>query len=78
MCAQAHDRWGHVEELLVQITERIDLLLRVTVMANADPKKSKPNFGPQFHYPRPGGAPQVETVKVVRPGELVGMFRGGG
>lgn len=77
MCVQAHNRWDHADELLAQLTERVDLLLRVTVMANADPQRAKPNFGPQFHYPRPGAAP-VETVKVVRPGELVGMFRGGG
>lgn len=76
MAEQSASRWGHVEEILAQIAERADMLLRVTVLSNRDPKKTAPNFGPQYRYPRPG-QPE-EKVAVVRPGQLFASLIKGG
>lgn len=50
-------RWGHIEELLAIIAEELDHLIRVTVIANSDPKKA-PKFGAPYRY---GGRPAPET-----------------
>lgn len=65
--AAYRDRWGHQEELLATIAEELDALIRVTIRANADPKK-RLQFGPPFSYPRPGRA--VARRKVIKPADL--------
>lgn len=66
--AVAHrDRWTHETELLATIAEGIDALIRVTVMANSDPKR-KPRFPPPYRYPRPGRAAAKRTT--VHPRDL--------
>lgn len=76
MATVSSHRWGHIEELLAQLTERVDILLRVTVLAHSDPKKARPQFGPSYHYPRPN-EPEAPTIAPVRPGQLFQMMRGG-
>lgn len=71
-------RWGHSEELLARICERLDVLLRVTVLANRDPKKSAPDMGPAFTYPRPGQTERPSESGAVRPRDLARRMLMGG
>lgn len=75
MAKVATNQWGHVEELLRLIAERLDVLLRVTVMANRDQKRAAPDFGAPFHYPRPG---EAKTSIAVRPRDVARKMLGGG
>lgn len=62
-------RWTHSDELLATLTEQLDQLIRLTVLANAkNPRLPKP-----FRYPRPG----EEAPKAMHPRDVARRMLGG-
>lgn len=56
--AVRRSHWSQTTELLAQLNERVDALIRVTIQAHS---AKPPNLGPALKIPRPAHAQPVEA-----------------